>query len=83
MRLHYVRRFSPGGTWEQDDSDNWIQATETSRGTVARRVPMNYQMGLGHERAQEGLRGRVGDFMSDNNQRHFYRRWAELIAEER
>ena len=83
MRLHYLRRFSPGGTWEQDDSDNWIQATDTSRGTVARRVPMNYQMGLGHERAQEGLRGQVGDFMSDNNQRDFYKRWAELIAEER
>jgi len=83
IRLHYLRRFSPGGTWEQDDSDNWIQATETSRGATTRRFPLNYQMGRGHERIQEGLPGRVGDFFSENNQRNFYRRWAELLTGER
>jgi phenylpropionate dioxygenase-like ring-hydroxylating dioxygenase large terminal subunit len=82
IRLHYLRRFSPAGTWEQDDSDNWIQATDTSRGVMARTVPANYQMGLGHERAQEGLRGIVGDFFSESNQRNFYRSWADLIARE-
>lgn len=80
LRLHYLRRFSPAGTWEQDDSDNWIQATGTSRGIAARRISMNYQMGLGHERAQEGLPGKVGDFFSDINQRHFYKHWAGLLT---
>ena len=82
IRLHYLRRFNPAGTWEQDDSDNWIQATETSRGVGARRVPANYQMGLGHERTQEELRGVVGDFFSENNQRNFYKRWSDLLAED-
>ncbi len=82
IRLHYLRRFSPAGTWEQDDSDNWIQATETSRGVAARRIPANYQMGLRHERTQEGLKGTVGGFFSEINQRNFYRHWSDLLARE-
>ena len=41
--------FSPSGTFEQDDMDNWQNCTLTSRGVVARRQMLNYQMGLGHE----------------------------------
>lgn len=79
IRLHCLRRFSPGGTWEQDDADNWMQATQNSRGVACRRVPLNYQMGLGHERAHDDLPGRVGPFYSDTCQRNLYARWAELM----
>jgi len=79
IRLHYLRRFSPAGTWEQDDADNWIQATETSQGVGARRFPLNYQMGLGSEGPHPELPGKAGDFRSDVNQRNFYKHWAELI----
>ena len=41
--------FGPSGTFEQDDMDNWQECTQTSRGVVARRQMLNYQMGLGHE----------------------------------
>jgi phenylpropionate dioxygenase-like ring-hydroxylating dioxygenase large terminal subunit len=80
LRIYYLRRFSPGGTWEQDDSDNWAQITETSRGLMARQIPANYQMGLRHEREQGDLPGRVGEIISDINQRNFYRHWAELLG---
>lgn len=80
IRLHCLRRFGPGGTWEQDDADNWMQATQASRGVAARRVPLNYRMGLGHESEHPDLPGRVGPFFSDTCQRNFYRRWAELLA---
>ena len=81
IRLHCLRRFSPGGTWEQDDADNWMQATQNSRGVGCRRVPLNYQMGLGHEEERHpDLPGRVGPFFSDTCQRNFYRHWAELVS---
>lgn len=80
IRLHCLRRFSPGGTWEQDDADNWMQATQSARGVAARRVPLNYQMGLGHEGPHDDLPGRVGPFFSDTCQRNFYRHWAELMS---
>ena len=80
IRLHCLRRFSPGGTWEQDDADNWMQATQSARGVASRRVRLNYQMGLGHEGEHPELPGRVGPFYSDTCQRNFYRHWAELMS---
>ncbi len=81
LRLHYLRRFSPGGTWEQDDAENWTQATASGRGVATRQVLLNYQMGLGHESIHEDLPGRVGPFLSDTNQRGFYQHWAELMGD--
>lgn len=79
IRLQCLRRFSPGGTWEQDDADNWMQATQASRGVGGRRVPLNYQMGLGHQSQHDDLPGRVGPFYSDTCQRNFYAHWSELM----
>ena len=50
IRLAGVRGFSPSGTFEQDDMDNWQECTRTCRGVVSRRMAVNTQMGLGHER---------------------------------
>ena len=55
VRLAGVRGFSPSGTFEQDDMDNWQECTRTCRGVVSRRMPLNYQMGIGHDRFDEGL----------------------------
>src|SRR5499426_1213917 len=49
IRLAGVRGFSPSGTFEQDDMDNWQECTHTCRGIASRRHPLNMQMGLGHE----------------------------------
>ena len=80
LRLAGIRGFSPSGTFEQDDMDNWQECTLSSRGAVARRRRLNYQMGLGHEGYDEGIKAWASDFRySDSNQRQFYGRWVELM----
>jgi phenylpropionate dioxygenase-like ring-hydroxylating dioxygenase large terminal subunit len=81
VRLSGIRGFSPSGSFEQDDMDNWQECTRTCRGVVSRRLELNTQMGLGHERWREDLNAWASDFrMSESNHRRFYRRWAELMA---
>jgi len=81
VRLAGVRGFSPSGTFEQDDMDNWQQCTQTCRGVVSRRYALNMQMGLGHERFDEDLKAWASDYrFSESNHRQFYRRWAQLMA---
>ena len=81
IRLAGVRGFSPSGTFEQDDMDNWQECTRTCRGVVSRRAFLNTQMGLGHERFDEGLNAWASDFrMSESNHRQFYGRWAQLMT---
>jgi phenylpropionate dioxygenase-like ring-hydroxylating dioxygenase large terminal subunit len=81
VRLAVIQGFSPSGTFEQDDMDNWQECTQTSRGVMARRVMLNYQMGLGHESYNEDYEAVIADFRySDSNQRRFYKRWSELMA---
>jgi phenylpropionate dioxygenase-like ring-hydroxylating dioxygenase large terminal subunit len=83
-RLAGIRVFGPAGVFEQDDMDNWQACTQTGRGVVARRHPLNYEMGLGHERWNDELRASVSDYrFSESNQRQFYRRWAQLMAAEK
>jgi 3-phenylpropionate/trans-cinnamate dioxygenase subunit alpha len=80
FRLSGVRGFSPAGTFEQDDMDNWQECTQTCRGVVARRMPINNQMGLRHERFDAVLGAWASDSgFSESNHREFYRRWAELM----
>ena len=78
-----IRGFSPSGTLEQDDMDNRQECTRSSRGVVARRQMLNYQMGLGHEAYSEENEGLTSQFRySDSNQHQFYKRWSELMAGE-
>jgi 3-phenylpropionate/trans-cinnamate dioxygenase alpha subunit len=80
-RLSSLRAFSPGGTFEQDDMDNWQECTQTCRGVVSRRYRLNYQMGLGHERFNQDLTAWESDYrISENNHRNFYRRWVQLMT---
>ena len=80
IRLAGIRGFSPSGTFEQDDMDNWQGCTQTARGAVARRQALNYEMGLGHERYDTELKAWASDHRySESNHRRFYRRWAQLM----
>ena len=81
LRLAGARVFGPGGTFEQDDMDNWQGCTQTGRGVVARRHSLNYAMGLGHEQFDEE-RGALasGYRYSESNHRAFYRHWAQLMS---
>ena len=81
LRLAGIRGFSPAGTFEQDDMDNWQECTRTCRGVVSRRYALNTQMGLGHEQFNEALQAWTSDFrMSESNHRQFYRRWVQLMT---
>jgi phenylpropionate dioxygenase-like ring-hydroxylating dioxygenase large terminal subunit len=80
LRHHFMRYSGPAGLTEEDDMENWNYAHEASRGTIARRYPYNYQMGMGWERPLEGLRDAlVTEETTEQNQRGFYRRWAQMM----
>ena len=79
-RHYYLRYSGPAGLTESDDMENWTGAMEASLGSVSRTLYFNYQMGLGHARPVEGLRGAVenGEY-TEENARNYYRRWAEFM----
>ena len=62
FRLAGLRSFSPSGTFEQDDMDNWQACTQTCRGVVSRRFPLHTQMGLGHDRFDPDLSAWASEF---------------------
>ena len=79
-RLAVIRGFSPSGTLEQDDMDNWQECTKTSRGAVSRRLPLNTTQGLGHEGYDESMLVYASDYrFSEISNRDFYRHWARLM----
>ncbi len=80
LRHYYMRYSGPGGLTEQDDMENWNYASEASKGVIARRYPYNYQMGMGFEHTRDDMLGLVSEGISEQNQRGFYQRWAELMA---
>ncbi|MBX3493427.1 MAG: Rieske 2Fe-2S domain-containing protein [Parvibaculum sp.] len=69
--------FGPAGAFEQDDAGNWAAVTKTSAGNMARKIPLNLQMGLGHEERSDRFPGELGLTASEINQRGFYLRWAQ------
>ena len=73
VRIHDLQRHGTSGTWEQDDVDNWVQSTLSSRGYVGRQVLQNLSMGVNHEIADPtsihpDFRGRVAGFQNELNQ---------------
>ena len=83
LRLTAIRGFSPAGTFEQDDMDNWQECTQTCRGVMSRKLPLNIQMGLGHDGFNEELMAWASDYRnSESNHRAFYHRWAEVMSED-
>jgi len=71
------------GMFEQDDVDNWRQVTLASTSRFGRRHPQNLSMGLGHAGPHPDYPGLVSErYISENNQRLFYRRWEEFMNAE-
>ena len=91
LRHYYIRYSGPGGLTEQDDMENWNYAHSASSGVIARRYAYNYEMGLGYgtpNYENDGLKlpGLILDSTeakaAEQNQRGFYRRWAEFMDAE-
>jgi phenylpropionate dioxygenase-like ring-hydroxylating dioxygenase large terminal subunit len=81
VRVGFTKVQSAAGFFGQDDSDNFEQVTEATRGVIGRRCWFNYQMGLGHEQELqiEGYPGCITHRMSEANQRNFYEYWSQLM----
>ena len=83
-RLGVMRTFSPSGTLEMDDGENWEHATQVNRGLVTRRQKLHYALGLDTEIDMPELPGRVfRSQANDANQRAYYQRWLDLVGHER
>ncbi len=82
VAYHGTHSFGPAGMLEQDDGDNWIQGTRMTRGVLARRLPFNYQMNLGHGQPQD-IDGRsvyIDDHTNEHAHMWLYRSWADWMA---
>ena len=82
LRQSAQRHFSPAGMFEQDDMDNWELSTKAAGGTVSRHYPLNYSMGLGHEKWEDdGVVSRQINAINDeSNQRAFYYGWSDFMS---
>ena len=80
-RAEQITYSGPAGGVEKDDMENWGYATEASSGMIARRYRYNYTQGMGHEGEHEAFSdAQASEFlMNEQNQRGFYKRWAELM----
>ena len=82
-RLGMIRTFSPGGVFEQDDGENWLEIQKVLRGRMSRKSALNVQMGLGHERWDHpDFPGKTNGVYCEMAARGMYQRWADLMQYE-
>jgi len=82
FRRQTLRTFSAGGTFEQDDGENWCEIQTILRGFKARSRPFNMQMGIGREKPPHPLYpGRLGYVYSENAARGLYTHWTRMMTE--
>ena len=70
------------GGFEQDDMENWVEITQTLRGPMARRLLLQYKMGLEATPAKDWPGSGVVyslSSLSELNERVFYRHWQKLL----
>ncbi len=74
------RIFGPAGVLEQEDGENWAQATAQSRGLASRRVKHLLNMGLGRGKIiKEGGLARIEGLTSEYAQLWTYHSWAQWM----
>ena len=80
-RKGVMRTFSPSGTLEMDDGENWEHATSVNAGVVTRKQKLHYGLGLTSKVDHPDLKGVIHlRKYNDANQRAFYGRWLELMT---
>jgi phenylpropionate dioxygenase-like ring-hydroxylating dioxygenase large terminal subunit len=79
LRRYYMRYSGPAGMTEQDDMENWLYATAASKGTIAKRYPLNYQMSMKLPNATHLGSGEIATQMTDQTPRNFYRAWQRYL----
>lgn len=82
--LSYLRTFGTSGAFEQDDAENWQSITRALGGEFARRMEMNYQMGMGVHEPDKNWCGPGVAYPLDYaeaNQRAFHEYWMQLMSD--
>ncbi|PRD95901.1 aromatic ring-hydroxylating oxygenase subunit alpha [Burkholderia ambifaria] len=81
LRQATLRTFSPAGTWEQDDGENWVEIQRVLRGHQARRTTMSIQMGKDMNPAEDPVfPGTVEGCYSEEAARRLYGHWLKLMC---
>jgi phenylpropionate dioxygenase-like ring-hydroxylating dioxygenase large terminal subunit len=81
-RLSTLRTFSPAGTWEQDDGENWVEIQRVLRGAQARKTVFNAQMGQGRPaHADPAFPGAIDTPYAEEAARGFYAHWQAMMAD--
>jgi hypothetical protein len=68
---------------EQDDGENWGESTRGTMGTIIRKHPLHYAMGIGHGeliREEETPAPYVLPPVNEHAQLWLYRAWSEWMA---
>lgn len=73
--------FGPAGLAEQDDGENWSHSTRGAMGAFSKTIPVNYQMGMGHDRVAVDPSGQscIETVISEHAQRWTYQAWQEWM----
>jgi hypothetical protein len=80
----FSREFGMSGVFEQDDLENWASITSTLKSPAARRLTLQYRMGLTMDEAQEWPGPGKAYFkrsFEEFNERVFYDHWQRLMSE--
>ena len=80
QRRYVMRYCGPTGLTESDDMENWNYCFPASKGTIAQRLPYNFEMGLGHTETDEQMPGLTLNYrISEEPARARFRRWLEFM----
>lgn len=80
-RIDFARGQATAGIFGPDDTENFEQVTQSTAGAVGQRLDFNYQLNMGGD-AVEGFSdvpGHISNYISEENQRRFYQRYANLM----
>jgi hypothetical protein len=65
---------------ESDDMENWNYAHPASQGNMARRLPYNFQSGVGHSYSDDRVPGLTLNYrIGEENQRSRLNRWIQFM----
>lgn len=82
FRRMNIMTFNQGGTYEQDDGENWVEVQRVLRGHMARSRPLCAVMGLGKP-VDNALNfpGKIGYVYGEEAARGMYHHWSRMMSE--
>ena len=81
-RRKNIFTFNQGGTYEQDDGENWVEVQRVLRGHMARSRPFCAQMGVGvPNKNNPEFPGKTSYVYSEDAARGFYHHWSRMMSE--